>query len=339
MNKSRIYTLLGLALSLLCLAWFLRQVDFARLGEMARALRPLPVLACLALVVLGIWFRSLRWRALLASVGEYRLGALFSANLVGLMANNLLPARLGEVARAYAAKRLAGTPVAGALGSIVVERVLDGLALCLVLFITLWFVAPEARAGAFDLAYLRGAGLGLLGLFSGVLALVVGLLRWPRRVTALVVGLAGRLSRTLARRLEGWLVSFGQGLAVLGQGRCLPGLVLYTVLVWFCAWGASLVFLPAVGLAPRPLWGALALVGGCLAGLVPAAPGYLGTMQLALYWALTLGDAPAEPSLAYAVMFWAVSYLTLTAAGLVELWRRGLKFSRLRREEPGPPPA
>lgn len=324
-------------MSLVCLAWLLRQVDLAYLAEMARALRPLPVLACLVLLFAGIWLRSLRLRALLASLGEYGLGALFSANLVGIMANNLLPARLGEVARAYAVKRLAGAPAAGALGSIVVERVLDGLALCLVLFLTLWFVAPDSRAGGFDVAYLRGAGLGLMALFSVVLALVVGMLRRPRQVTALVVGLAARLSRPLSRRLEGWLLSFGQGLAVLGQGRHLPGLVLYTFLVWLCAWGASLVFLPAVGLAPRPLWGALALVGGCLAGLVPAAPGYLGTMQLALYWSLVLGGAPAEPSLAYAVLFWAVSYLVVTAAGLVELWRRGLKLSRLLGGRQRPP--
>ena len=332
MQKLNRPTMIGLVVSLACLAWFLKDVDFTRLWELARGINPLYALSSLALLCVTFWFRSLRWRVLLAPIKDCPLGGLLSANLIGFMANNVLPARLGEFVRAYAAAKLVQVPASGALATIVVERVLDGLALCAMLFTTLLFVEPGARAGSFDLIFLRGAGVTLLGVFLFALAVLWGLLIWPGRVMSLATGLAGRISPKLSAWVGEALSGFSQGLAVLKRGRSLLPLVLLTGAVWLPVLGMNTVFLPAVGMPPLVFWGALALVGENMASAVPAAPGYVGTFQLAVLWALVLGGAPEDKATAYAILFWALTYFAVTLGGLFEMWRRGMSLGSLKRQ-------
>lgn len=329
-SSAKKQTIIGLVVSLACLGWFLRKVDFDRLWDLALNMNPVWALLTLAFLGLSMVFRTLRWRILLSPMGDYGFKGLFSANLIGFMANNVLPARLGEFVRAYAANKVVGAPAAGALGSIVVERVFDGLTLCLALFITLMFVDPQAQAGSFNIIYLRGAGFSLLALFAGVLLVVIGLIIWPGKMVSICTGIAQKISAKLGLWVGEFLVSFSQGLMSLKRGRNLLWIVLHSLLTWIMVLIMSTVFLPAVGLEMLLLLGALALVGENLAAAVPAAPGFVGTFQLAVFWALSLGGAPKDPALAYAVLFWAVCYFGITGAGLFEMWRKGMSLGSLR---------
>ena len=158
-----------------------------------------------------------------------------------------------------------------------------------------------------------------------------GLLVWPGRVLSLATGIAGKISPKLAIWVGGALTGFSQGLAVLKRGRSLLPLALLTAGVWLAVLGLNTVFLPAVGMPLMVFWGALALVGESMAGAVPAAPGYVGTFQLAVLWALVLGGAPEDKAAAYAILCWALTYFPVTLAGLFEMWRRGMSLSTLNR--------
>lgn len=324
------HAIIGLVISLAALAWVLRGVDFARLWELAKGVNPLYVLAVNALLALSFWVRSLRWQVLLHPVGHYGLGPLMSANLIGFMANDVLPARLGELVRTYAASRLTGAPMAGVLGTIVVERVLDGLTLVMVLFITLLFADPAAQAGSFSVAYMRSAGYFLLAAYLGVLAVVGCLWRWPAATLGLIGRLAGRITPGLAARLTELLTAFAQGLAVLGRWRALLWLSVLSLGVWAPFFFMYGVFLPAVGLPFDPFMAAMALTGGTLAAAVPAGPGYVGTFQLACLWALMIAGADRQRAEAYVFIYWAVQYFPLVIAGLVEMYRRGMRLGSLQ---------
>ena len=91
------------------------------------------------LATLSFPLRTVRWQYLLRLEGE-RLPfiPLWHATAIGFMSTNLLPARTGELARAYAAKRLTGTKFTAAVGSIAVERVFDGITLVAMLAIAMW---------------------------------------------------------------------------------------------------------------------------------------------------------------------------------------------------------
>lgn len=324
-------TILGLVISLACLGFVLREVDFTRLWQLTLGINPLYVVAINLLLALSFWARSARWQVLLRPVRDCTIKPLLVANLIGFMANNVLPARLGEFVRAFAAQRVAGAPASAALATIVVERILDGLTLLLILFLTLVFADPAKTAGAFSVAYMRAAGVSLLAVYLGVLAVIWCLWRWPLATTSLATRLAGKISPRLADLAGQILATFAQGLAVLGQARHLPLLCLQSVLVWLPGLAMYVVFLPALGLPPSLFLGAMAFVGASLASAVPAGPGYVGTFQLAVLWALVIAGAPAEPAAAYALLFWAAEYFPLTIAGLVAMWANGLNLSTLSR--------
>lgn len=333
-------TLAGLAISLICLSYVLMDVDFGQLWGLVRDMNWLYALAVNILLALSFWARSLRWRVLLAPVRDCRLGGLWDANLIGFMANNVLPARLGEFVRAFTAQQLTGVPASSALATIVVERILDGLTLLLILFATLIFADPAATAGAFSVGYMRGAGYTLLAGYLVVLAMLFALWRWPTVTMGTLCRLAGRISPRLGTALEGILTTFHQGLTVLGQTRHLPLLVLYTLGTWLPMVLEYWVFLPAMGLPFSLFMACMAFAGASLAAAVPAGPGYVGTFQLACMWAMMMAGAPQQAAANYALLFWAVQYFPLTAAGLITMWRRGLTLKGLRQAkqaEPAPP--
>src|SRR5579864_7952038 len=88
------------------------------------------IIPAICLYFLGAFLRSVRWGQLLP---EYHIKAstLFSSLIIGFTVNNLLPLRMGEVARAYLLSRWAQVSYAATVASLLVERMLDGLSLAL----------------------------------------------------------------------------------------------------------------------------------------------------------------------------------------------------------------
>ncbi|MFH1034618.1 MAG: lysylphosphatidylglycerol synthase transmembrane domain-containing protein [Pseudomonadota bacterium] len=332
-------TLSGLGISLACLAYVLWDVDFAQLWSLTRDMNWLYALGVNALLGLGFWARAARWRLLLRPVKDCGFKGLWEANLIGFMANNVLPARLGEFVRAFAAQRLAGVAASSALATIVVERILDGLTLLLILFATLVFADPGRSAGAFSVAYMRGAGFTLLAGYLVVLAVLFALWRWPTATMGTLCRLAGRLSPKLGKSLEAILATFHQGLEVLGHTHHLPRLIVLTLGVWVPMVLEYWVFLPAMGLPLSLFMACMAFAGGSLAAAVPAGPGYVGTFQLACLWALIMAGANPQQAANFGLLFWAVQYFPLTAIGLFTMWRRGLSLKGLRGAAINPPQA
>src|SRR5205807_73025 len=120
--------MLGVLVSTACLWYALKDVN---LSVMVRGMASVGVLWVVASVVAGLSslvVRAIRWRVLLGAIRSVETGSLVSATFIGMMANNLLPARLGEVVRAWVLARREEMPVPTVLASIMVERLLDVLA-------------------------------------------------------------------------------------------------------------------------------------------------------------------------------------------------------------------
>src|SRR5207253_1523474 len=130
-RASRWAWVVGLAVTLALLAWALHDIDPHELVGHLRRADPLLLLAAVALATLTFPLRTLRWQLILRDVGGKRfpLLPLWHATAIGFMANNLLPVRAGEFARAYAAQQQLPVRFSTALASVGVERVLDGLLL------------------------------------------------------------------------------------------------------------------------------------------------------------------------------------------------------------------
>src|SRR3989449_3486929 len=160
--------LVGLVVTLGLLAWALHGVDARALIDPLRRANPWLMAATIALATLTFPLRAIRWQLILRGTSGSRLplGPLWHATAIGFMANNLLPVRAGELARAYAARQAVSVRFTTALASIAVERVFDGLVL--VGLFTVALTVPsfprDATIGGVRLAGLAAAGAGL---FSG----------------------------------------------------------------------------------------------------------------------------------------------------------------------------
>ena len=113
----------GILISVVLLWWALHDLDLGEVVEHMRAVRVVPFIASVVVATLVFPIRTIRWQYLLRLDGEkLPFVPLWHATAIGFMANNLLPARAGEVARAYAARRLTGVPFMTAAATLVVER-------------------------------------------------------------------------------------------------------------------------------------------------------------------------------------------------------------------------
>ena len=167
---------IGVIISIVLLWWSLHDVSPREvLAEISRA-KPLAFLGCVVLSTLTFPLRTARWRFLLRLDGaRLPFAPLWHATAIGFMANNLLPARAGEVARAFAANRLTGVRFFAALASIAVERVMDGMAMVVLLLIAIAWggFAPGMTVGGFTLIQIASfTGFIFLAALIAALAVV-----------------------------------------------------------------------------------------------------------------------------------------------------------------------
>lgn len=297
---------LGIAVSAGLLFLLLRQVELAEIWEALEDVRWSLVAAVVALYFVGAWVRAARWRLLFREPEAVSVGDLFAATLVGYMGNNLLPARLGEVARAYLAGRRGNLSLGYALGTIVVDRVLDVLTVVILAGLALPFVPlSEGMRQTWILGVAFGGAAFAVLLWVRAQgpegSLLAPLARWAP------AGVWGRLAR-LARAL-------GEGAAGCDFPRRSPALVGWTVLLWGTYALTTQVAFWSLGW-DLPWSAALTLLVYLGVGLsLPSAPGFVGTFQFFTVAALALYGVEVSESLTFSVLLHASYFLPVTVVG------------------------
>jgi len=321
---------LGIALSAFLLWWTLHGEP---LGEVWAAVRSADWrfwIAATVTATLTFPVRALRWRVILDPVAAgVPFGPLWRATAVGMMANNVLPARAGELARAYAlAREEPRVPVATAFASIAVDRVFD-----LIVLLLLMLVAP------FDPAFPPGGtvyGQSVPALASGGIVAVIALMVGLYGLLALP-DLAERVFRAIARRAlprfeargAAALRSFAAGLGVLRSPGRFASVFLWTLAHWLlAAWSLWLGF-QAVGIT-APFTAALFLNGvSSLASAVPSSPGFFGVFESVSKVALRLYGVPATLAVSWALGYHVLTFIPITVFGAVYAVRLGLGLREL----------
>ena len=314
-------SLLGLLVSLAFVLLFLRQVDTTKIVEAMGGANPAWLLAGVPVYAAGVWCRTLRWQALMNAFRPAAASALLPYVVIGYMANNLLPARAGEVVRAYLAGSRLNLAPAPILGTIALERVSDGLAL-------LAFMA--AAAIVYPLApWVTGLALAMTVVFLAAL----GAMRLALSARAKTWGVWMRMGRYVPAKLRepavALLSGVTDGLGVLQQPRLLVAVALYALVAW--AWEAGVFYL--VGLALHldipPVAYVLAMCTANLATALPSSQAGIGPFEFFCAETLVLyGVAPA-PAAAYALLVHLVLVLPITCAGLAYLVREHLPLASL----------
>ena len=299
--------LLGLVVSAGLLVYCFWDVDWGvitgRLRETLWTFLALSVVLNFA----SVWMRAVRWYYLFPP--DTHPTHLFRALVIGYMGNNLLPLRAGELVRIYVATRR-GQQFGMTFATVVVERVLDGLAVGLIVA-GLLLVVPVPTELRWSI------GLFLVLDLAGMLILVM-IASMPGACRAVIETLFRRI-RWLERRLIGLLDTMIEGLRGLRAARHAGPIALYSVAIWlflavsiWTALHAAHLDLPLVA-----AWTVLAFLG--LGVSLPSSPGFVGVIQAATVLALALFAVPRTEALSFSLLMHASQFFPITIVGLLYL--------------------
>ena len=320
----------GLVLSAALLWWTLRGVDLHEVWLLLRASNVALFLAAATAGTLIFPLRARRWRTILDPVAPgLPLGALWRAVAIGMMANNVIPARVGEVARAYALTReQPRVPFSAAFASIAVDRVFDALVLFLLMFLALLDPALPAgtRIAGQSVVTLAGGGtLVIAGLFAAFYCVVI----FPARLIAIFEFFARRVAPRYEERGRDALLAFASGLSVLRSPRRFAAVLWWTLLHWLLNAFAFWLGFRAVGIA-APFSAALFLQGLIAIGVaVPASPGFFGIFEALATVGLAAYGVGANQAVGWAIGYHLLSFVPITVLGAWYFTRLGLHFQEL----------
>jgi hypothetical protein len=297
--------LLGLAVSVGLLVYFFWNADLRVVADRLRQTLWTFLALSVALNFVSLWMRAWRWYYLFPP--GTRPTHLFRALLVGYMGNNLLPLRAGELVRVYVASRR-GQRFWTTFATVVVERVLDGLAVGLIVAALLLVVSVPTELRWSIVLFLV---VDLIGI-----AILAAIAIAPGACRALVETFFHRIG-WLERRLLALLDTMTEGLRGLRAARHVVPITACSVAVWvsfalsvWTALHAAHLDLPLVA-----AWTVLAFLG--LGVSLPSSPGFVGVVQAATVLALALFAVPRTEALSFSLLIHASQFFPVTTVGLL----------------------
>lgn len=326
----RIKIVLGLAVSFLSAVALAFVVDWSEFGRSLARVNYWFLIPATACMLASYFCRALQWRYVLGKQRPVGVFAIFRITMIGWLVNIVLPARLGEVARAYVLARKYNYSKGTAFATVIVTRLLDG-AMLFLLFALFTILIPAKVAG------LKAGGTTGFVIYLVIVGFFVLFYFKRDMATVLVKSVVGRFSRAGAAWLIRVLNKFMQGFSCFRKPADLGRAFGYTAAVWgFVALSFHFVILAFKFSAPLPLYAGLLLVPiVSLAVALPSSPGFIGTMELGVIAALQI-IKPAltrHEELSYAVIVHAVQIIPAVALGLYFLWVEHLKITDLAKVE------
>jgi glycosyltransferase 2 family protein len=307
--------LLGLAVSAALLVYVFWDVDLHAIAARLRSTLWSYLLLSVALNFVSLWARAYRWRYLFPPGAP--VGHLFRALLVGYMGNNVLPLRAGEVVRVYVASRH-GPRFWTAFATVVVERVLDGLAVGLMVGGLLLMVQLPVELRWPIILFL---GVDLLGM---VLLAAIAIV--PDVCRALIETLFHRVG-WVEHRLLRILDTMIEGVRGLRAARHVAPIVLSSVGIWLVLALSIWTALHAahLDLPVAAAWTVLTFLG--LGVSLPSSPGFVGVIQAATVLALALFGVPRTDALSFSLLMHVSQFVPVSAVGLACLFMEHVRLA------------
>jgi uncharacterized protein (TIRG00374 family) len=312
----------GLIVSLFFFVWAFRQVDsFGGVLDAMRSADYTFVVPAIALYFIGVWFRGLRWGYLLAPLKQLSSTKLFRLTVIGYMANDVLPARMGEFVRAYILSEKEGISKSSSLATIFIERLFDGITL-LTIAVIVSLVYPFVE-GLQEIVRVTALVFGVAILaFFGVAAS-------PDTANRLVSFGLRILPHKLRPSLARIAASFIEGLRVLQTGSILLRVFVLSCAAWFCE--AGMYYLLGVGfkvLQPVHAF-LLTMVVTNVGTMVPSSPGYVGTFEALSVFTLGLFNVSADLAMSYTLVLHVVLLVPVTLVGFYFLWQDHISLAMI----------
>lgn len=315
--RKTIITILGVVFSVLGLMYAFRNVKIDDLLESAGRVQFLPLLGSVFVYWAGlVVVRVFLIKYLLASAGTLRFSRMYRCVCIGFLANNILPFRIGDVARSAAISKASNIKFSTVFGSMALERMLDFFMVALVAFaaIQLGPVPENIQIAAILSASILGAAF-LIFMFV-VRRNHEEIEDHPNRIKLLIWNLWVRFSHGFSafKSVKGIVYVFAMAVGI--WVLCLISVALKLAafdLPWDLA--TSLILLSAIGLSVA----------------IPSAPGYVGVYHAAVTLVLVNLGIDEPVAAAFGLFSWAVDILSGNLLGAVSMVMEGMSLSDLRK--------
>ena len=335
---------IGIGVSVLLLVLFLVTVDLERMFDALADADYIFVLPGLALYLISVLFRTLRWQLLLRHMKPISLRRLYPVVVVGYMANNLLPMRLGELVRSYYLGEREGVSRTSALVTIFIERVLDALTLLFYIFVIALFFPLAGLAEAFGDRFNMPWPL-LVVAFSLPFIVTFGMLMlfafYPVRTRAGIVTLMRPVPSRFQEKLRHLIDMVLNGLVPLRSPGTLALLFLFSIPIWL--FEAGLFFFIGFSFDLNNVYdnlGDLAVASVLVTSVanivssIPAAPGGIGIFEIAaretLVW-LPMASVERAVAGGFAAVVHFILLVSMILLGQVFLWAGHISLRNLSR--------
>ena len=332
----------GIAISAVCIGLFVFTSDVRHPAKLRRAFSDVNywwIVASLPVYYAGLWVRTIRWQYLLRPVKRVSTIRLYPVVIVGLMANNLIPARAGELARAYVLGQREKISKTTSLGTIAVDRLFDGVTLVPMLLIVGAFASGDTtftvgwRWFTMDLN-LAGLGVVMSALFGAAIVVLFYLTLSTRGRTQLHTLIHRFAPASVKPKIEGLIDSFMEGLAALRNPLNLATALLMSVASWTLE--ALMYYLVARGFGIHEGFHIFLLLTAAanLVIAVIATQGGVGAFELVVSKTIVAFAATSAAgseqfkalSEAYAIGLHAILLFPIVAIGLYLMWSMQFKF-------------
>jgi len=317
-------------LSAALIYWTLHGISPIEVARLLSRSNPLLFAAAIFCATAIFALRARRWRTILEPVvAKIPLGPLWRATAIGMMVNNVVPARAGEIARAYALTKEAAVPFPTALASLAVDRLFDAIVLLLLAASALLdpaLSATQRLAGQSLSSFAAGAGTIVIVLLFGLYALVF----FPTQLLRLFELFARRVSPAVEERGRTVLETFMRGLSVLRSPGRFAAVFGWTLAHWLLnALGFWLAF-KAVGIS-APFSAALFLQAFIALGTaVPALPGFFGVFEYMSVQGLAVYGVSQQQAATWAIGYHLFSFIPITVVGAYYFARLGVRLRDLQ---------
>ncbi len=317
---------IGLFLSLILIVYVFYQTDPAKIWASLRQAQYVYLIPALTLYFVGVGVRAVRWHFLLRDIKPISTASLFRTVVIGYMANDILPARMGELVRAYILGQQERISKASALVTIVIERIFDGLTM-LTFLVTASFLLHFG-----DEELTMRVRLVSAVFIAAILALAV-LAGMPRRVELITNFVVLRLPARFQERGMRLVRSFIAGLGALRSPRDSFAVFAFSILAWLCETGMYAALAQGFGISLRFAVYLLAAAFANLVTIAPSTPGYVGVFDAPIVSTLTTFGIERNLATSYTIVLHAALILPITLLGFYYAGRAGVTLTQMTRAE------
>ena len=322
---------IGIGISIFFLYLLFRKIDFDKLLTALREMDYRYLLLSILFTFVSYFFRAVRWRYLLLPMKKVGMNSLFSATIIGYMANNILPARLGEFVRAYALGEKEKLDKSSVFATLVLDRLFDGFTVILILLITFFTVKLPAGMEKVQQGLVLG-GYVTLAFYITVIVFLVLLKKQTMRTLRFTAMVLKPFPTRVGEKLIPVLGSFIEGLRFSSRSSDILILFASSAVIWAFAVLALDMVLISFGIILPVTASMFIMVFLVFAVMVPASPGYVGTYHAACVYGLMAFNVQMEKALSIALMVHGVNFFPVILAGMMFLWHDKLSLADVQKK-------